>query len=88
MNNVVVTESNNSSVVQSQQVHNVVIDDKKITVIVTGMMGPAQVASFLNNPEVDLAQLQDGGILVYNASTQKWTATNLLQNQIFESGQF
>jgi hypothetical protein len=88
MTNVVVTESNDSTIIQQQDVYNLVVEDTAATIIVTGMMGPAQNVSFQNNPEVDLTNLQNGGILVYNASNQKWTATNLLQNQIVESGQF
>jgi hypothetical protein len=88
MTDVVVVESNNSTVVQRQEVQNVVVDDKKATVVVTGMMPPPSVASITNSADVDLTQLQDGGILVYNVSTQKWIATNLLEKQIFEAGQF
>ena len=88
MTDVVVVESNNSTVVQRQEVQNVVVDDKKATVVVTGMMPPPSVASINNSADVDLTQLQDGGILVYNVSTQKWIATNLLEKQIFEAGQF
>ncbi len=88
MTDVVVTESNNSTVVQRQQVQNVVVDDKKATIVVTGMMPPPSVSSITNSVDIDLAQLQDGGLLVYNATTQKWTATNKLEKQIFEAGQF
>ena len=88
MTDVIVTESNNSTVVQRQQVQNVVVDDKKATIIVTGMMPPPATSSITNSVDIDLTQLQDGGLLVYNATTQKWTATNLLEKQIFESGQF
>lgn len=88
MTDVVVTESNNSTVVQQQKVQNVVVDDKKTTVVVTGMMPPPAASSITNSVDVDLTQLQDGGLLVYNSSTQKWTATNLLEKQILEAGQY
>jgi len=88
MTDVVVVESNNSTVVQRQEIQNVVVDDKKATVVVTGMMPPPATSSIVNSADVDLTQLQDGGVLVYNSSTQKWTATNLLEKQILEAGQF
>jgi hypothetical protein len=78
MTEVIVTESNNT----------VVVDTKTPTVIVTGMMPPPTVSSITNSVDVDLQQLQDGGVLVYNSTTQKWSATNLLDRQIIESGQF
>jgi hypothetical protein len=78
MTEVIVTESNNT----------VVVDTKTPTVIVTGMMPPSTVSSITNSVDVDLQQLQDGGVLVYNSTTQKWSATNLLDRQIIESGQF
>jgi hypothetical protein len=88
MTDVIVVESNNSTVVQPQQVNNLVVEDKKATVIVTGMMPPPVASSITNSVDVDLQQLQDGGVLVYNSTTQRWTATNLLDRQIIESGQF
>jgi len=88
MTDVVIIESNDTTVVQKQEIHSVVVDDKKATVVVTGMMPPPVVSSITNSVDIDLAQLQDGGVLVYNSNTQKWTATNLLEKQIFEAGQF
>jgi hypothetical protein len=88
MTDVVVTESNNSAVVQTTQTHNLVIDDKQATVIVTGMMPPASTSSISNSVDIDTTNLESGSTLVYNASTQQWTATKLLDQQIIESGQF
>lgn len=88
MTDVIVTESNNSTVVQSQEVHNVVVDEKKATIVVTGMMPPPSTSTISNSADIDISELQDGGVLVYNAATQRWTATNLLEKQIFEAGQF
>ena len=88
MTDVIVTESNNSTVVQKQEVHNVVVDDKKATIVVTGMMPPPSASTISNSADIDISALQDGGMLVYNATSQKWIATNLLEKQIFEAGQF
>lgn len=80
MTQVIVTDANNTTIVQNP-----------ITaqIITTGMMSvPPSVGSMATNSDVDLTNLTNGGILVYNTSTSKWTATNLLENQIFEAGQF
>ena len=85
---VVVTQSGDTSVVQEQIINQVVIDDKPARIITSGMMPPSIVASITNATDVDISGLQDGGVLVYNTSTNTWTATNLFDKQIFEAGQF
>ena len=85
---VVVTQSGDTSVVQAQIVNRVVTDDKPARIITSGMMPPPVANSLTNALDVDVTQLQDGGVLVYNTQTNKWTATNLLDKQIFEAGQF
>lgn len=85
---VVVTQSGDTSVVQEQIVNRVVTDDKPARIITSGMMPPAIISSINNSVDVDMSGLQDGGVLVYNTATNKWTATNLFDKQIFEAGQF
>jgi hypothetical protein len=85
---VVVTQSGDTSVVQEQIVNRVVTDDKPARIITSGMMPPPAVNSITASGDVDLTNLQDGGVLVYNTATNMWTATNLLDKQIFEAGQF
>jgi phage baseplate assembly protein gpV len=85
---VVVTQSGDTSVIQEQTINRVVTDDKPARIITSGMMPPPVANSLSNSLDVDVTQLQDGGVLVYNTSTNKWTATNLLDKQIFEAGQF
>jgi len=85
---VIVTQSNNTSVVQEQLVNRVVTDDKPARIITSGMMPPPVVNSISASGDVDLSQLQDGGVLIYNTATNMWKATNLLDKQIFEAGQF
>lgn len=85
---VVVTQSGDTSVVQEQIINRVVTDDKPARIITSGMMPPPAVNSLMASSDVDISGLQDGGVLVYNTSTNKWTATNLLDKQIFEAGQF
>lgn len=57
-------------------------------IVTSGLMPPAAVASIGASSDVDLTNLKNGGLLVYNSTTQKWVATNLLEQQIFEAGQF
>ena len=74
---VIVTEANNT----------VVINTKQPNVIISGMIGPTGVTTFSGLTDIDLTQLAAGSVLVYDAGTQKWTATKLLDQQIVESGQ-
>jgi hypothetical protein len=85
---VVVTQSGDTSLVQAQIINRVVTDDKPARIITSGMMPPPAVNSITASGDVDITNLQDGGVLVYNTQTNKWTATNLLDKQIFEAGQF
>ena len=57
-------------------------------VVTSGMMPPNTVGTITNSADIDISGLQDGGTLVYSAATNKWVATNLLDKQIFEAGQF
>jgi phage baseplate assembly protein gpV len=76
----------------------VIVTDKDTTVIVqnplntrvitSGLSAPPASVSITNSSDVDLTNLADGGILVYDSATQKWTAGNILEKQIFEAGQF
>jgi phage baseplate assembly protein gpV len=85
---VIVTQSGDTSVVQEQVVNRVVTDDKPARIITSGMLPPPAVNSITASGDVDITNLQDGGVLVYNTATNMWTATNLLDKQIFEAGQF
>lgn len=85
---VIVTQSGDTSVVQAQVINRAVTDDKPARIITSGMMPPPVANSLTNSLDVDVSQLQDGGVLIYNTQTNKWTATNLLDKQIFEAGQF
>lgn len=79
MTQIIVTDANNTTIVQNPTT---------AQIITTGAMTVPTVGSMATNSDVDLTNLANGGILVYNTSTSKWTATNLLENQIFEAGQF
>lgn len=83
----IVTEKNNTVITEKLQTQVVVKVDQP-QIIVTGMMGPGGVSSLQGLQDVDLTNLINGALLVYNINNQKWTATNLLEQQIVESGQY
>jgi hypothetical protein len=77
------------SVVINQQ-QTVLINSDTSQVVLTGIMGPrgGGADNIAELTDVDLTQLENGSILVYNASAAVWKATNRLDNQILEAGQF
>jgi hypothetical protein len=71
---------------------NTVITSTETTeVVITGIMGPPGengVTTLSQLRDLDTTQLTDGATLVYRASDTTWKATNKLDNQILEAGQF
>jgi len=72
----IVTDVNNTVVIQSESTY----------AIVAGTIGYTNSIAVMD--DVDLTNLSDGGLLVYSTQTNKWTAGNLLEKQIIESGQY
>lgn len=66
----------------------VVVSQDTGVVVVTGIMGPPGASSLSELSDVDKTQLVNGATLVYSASNAIWKATNKLDNQILEAGQF
>jgi len=66
----------------------VVVSAETGTVVVAGVLGPPGENKISESGDVDLTELTDGATLVYTTSTSKWTATNKLDRQIVECGQF
>ena len=69
----------------------VLVSNDTAQTIVTGLMGPPGrdgIQNLSQAGDIDSTELIDGATLVYNASTSKWKATNKLDNQILEAGQF
>jgi hypothetical protein len=75
---VIVTEKNNT----------VVIDRKEPKVVIAGMIGPQGVTTLQGLSNVDVSSLTNGGILVYNSTSQKWVATTTLDAQNMEGGYY
>lgn len=79
MTETIVVESNNTVVTRAEQT----------TYIVTGIVGPpGPSGTILSNSDVNSSQLNDGGVLVYNASTNKFDVTTSLEKQIINAGFF
>jgi hypothetical protein len=83
---IIVTEVNNAVIIERKEPV-VVSSQSQTKVVIGGMIGPT-ITTLRGLSDLDLTELAAGSLLVYNAGTEKWTATNKLEQQIFESGQF
>ena len=76
-------------VVNEQDV--VLVSNDTTQVIVTGLLGPRGLDGIQNlsqAQDIDKTELINGATLVYRSSDSMWKATNKLDNQILEAGQF
>ena len=74
--------------VSLEQTERVVNRVEDTTVVVTGVLAPASQTSISSAPDVDLTNLANGAVLVYQESTGKWQATKTLENQVMNGGFF
>jgi hypothetical protein len=88
MSTTIVVEKLGTVVTETTSTQTVIAQGTNNNVIVTGIMGPAGASTFGELNDIDLSQLGSGSTLVYNTSTNKWTATTLLEQQTVECGQF
>jgi hypothetical protein len=58
------------------------------TGVVLGAGTGAGISSISQAIDVDITELNNGSILIYNAMNAQWKATRLLQEQTIECGQF
>lgn len=70
------------------QTERVVERQEGSTVVVTGVLAPASASTISGSGDINVNQLADGAVLVYSISTNKWIATNLLDTQVIEAGQY
>lgn len=78
-----------SILVSEQEV--VVVTAETSGVVVTGIMGPAGrdgISKLSDMVDVDKTGLIDGAMLVYNSTVAKWEATEKLNKQAIECGEF
>lgn len=74
--------------VSLSQTERVVEHQETAQVVVTGVLAPASASSVSGSSDVDLSSLSDGSVLVYSSYTNKWIATNKLEKQTVECGQY
>lgn len=58
------------------------------TVVSVGVQGPSGVTALNRATDVDLTNLEEGSVLVYKMTTNKWTSTTTLDAQDMEGGEF
>lgn len=78
MTQVVVTEQNNT----------VIVDTKTPTTIVTGIMGPPGKTNLAQLQDLDLTVLENGSLLIYSSQAERWRSTTTLENQLLNGGAF
>ena len=83
---IIVTEVNNTVVIERKDPV-VVSSQSQTKIVVGGMIGP-HVTTLKGLSDLDITNLTGGSLLVYNAGTEKWTATLELNQQVVDSGQF
>lgn len=67
----------------------VVQNIENTTVVVGGIMGPPGASGLITaSADVDVTNLQDGSVLVYNTEAAKWQAAQILEKQIINAGFF
>lgn len=53
-----------------------------------GPRGPAGIQNISEASDVDTSNIEDGSILIYSQSSEKWVASRLLEKQAIESGHY
>lgn len=85
----VVLNSEGSPVVVQEETVTVVSYTDVPTYVLTGIQGPPGVNSTLSTSgDVDVTNLTDGSVLVYNTAISKWQATTVLEKQALNGGFF
>jgi hypothetical protein len=75
--------------VSSQPSNIVSINARPTTeVVAVGIQGPASSVNISQAGDVDLTNLVDGSLMIYKASSQKWTASTTLTAQSMDCGEF
>ena len=83
---IIITEINNAVIIEKKEPV-VVSSQSQTQVVVGGMIGPT-VTTIKGLADLDLTDLAAGSLLVYNANTEKWHATNTLEQTVFVGGQY
>lgn len=59
-------------------------------VVTVGIQGPSGSANFYISraQDADVTDITDGCVMVYNANSEKWKATQILETQNIECGHY
>lgn len=58
------------------------------TVVVTGILAPISATTISGSSDVNISQLTNGALLVYQENIATWIATKTLEDQIMNGGFF
>lgn len=65
------------------------VRQKQVAQVAIGIQGPSGSAGSMRTlSDVDMNNLEDGSVMVYKESTEKWVATRDLEKQRLEGGQY
>ena len=84
----VISQDANQQTISVSDTETIVVSQDTGYVVVTGIMGPPGSSSLSGLTDIDRTQLVNGATLVYDSNSAIWKATNKLDNQILEAGQF
>ncbi len=77
-----------TNVVIEKTQETIVVENDIVTIISSAEQGPPGVTRIELADDVDVTNLENGSVLVYSESSEKWIATRLLENQSVESGHY
>jgi len=66
----------------------IAVSTESSTIVVTGLLGPKSEMYLSQANDIDFSELKDGSTLVYNTNNTKWKATEKLDKQAIECGEF
>lgn len=85
----VVVESKSTVTAIVSETNTVVQTSETPTIVVGGIMGPPGTSSSISNSsDVNITNLKDGSILVYDGDSAKWQATDKIEKQVINAGFF
>lgn len=89
--NSILSNQGSSDTILVDNTNTIVAESSDSITIVTGLIGPKgsdgiDRLNLLN--DVDISNLQNGSLLIYSNTQNKWFAGNELNNQTLEAGQY
>lgn len=76
------------AIVDSSDTVSATVTDTSINLAQSDLSNPAIVQSMSDIGNVDTTYLNNGSVLVYKTTTNKWTSTTTLDAQNMEGGEF